>query len=202
MKETIKKSIIGAVVFFSTIVILSVAYALVGGLSTADKVGTGSGLTSTSWNRIVDGILDLDSRLNNFTFNSGNVGIGVTPTSKLQVNGDIKSTNTPKAWVAFNGETLAIYASYGVSSVTRASSYPAGAYKINFSTPLPDINYAVMGSCNARGYSGNSFTVEGNNISGNTYQGLFTTYAQVGCRVSSTNVNTNSNYVTAVIYDN
>jgi len=67
IKETIKKSIIWAVVFFFTILILSVGYALVGWLSTADKVWTGSGLTSTSWNRIVDWILDLDSRTSGIT---------------------------------------------------------------------------------------------------------------------------------------
>lgn len=38
----------------------------------------------------MDGVLDLDSRLSNFSFAGGNVGIGtVSPSAKLQVAGDI-----------------------------------------------------------------------------------------------------------------
>lgn len=73
-----KKSLYSALIFFGTLVILSIGYgALAGGLSTADRVGSGSGLTSASWNRIVDGVLDLDTRLSNLSFLGGNVGIGV-----------------------------------------------------------------------------------------------------------------------------
>lgn len=60
-----KKSFYSALVFFGTLVVLSVGYSLVGSLSTADKVGSGSGLTATSWNRIIDGVLDLDMRMLN-----------------------------------------------------------------------------------------------------------------------------------------
>ena len=166
-------------------------------------VWTGSWLSANSWNQMIDNLNDLNSRINNFTFNSGNVWIWVTPTSKLQVNWDIKSLNTPKAWVAFNWETLAIYASYNVSSITRATNVGgAWAYKINFTNSLPDINYAVMWSCNAWGYNWDSFTVEWNAISWNVSQWLFTNYAQIWCRVSSTNISMDSNYVTAIIYDN
>jgi len=166
-------------------------------------VRTGSRLSANSWNQMIDNLNDLNSRINNFTFNSGNVWIWVTPTSKLQVNWDIKSLNTPKAWVAFNWETLAIYASYNVSSITRATNVGgAWAYKINFTNSLPDINYAVMWSCNAWGYNWDSFTVEWNAISWNVSQWLFTNYAQIWCRVSSTNISMDSNYVTAIIYDN
>lgn len=56
-----------------------------------DKVSTGSVLSSASWNRIVDGVLDLDSRLSHFSFAGGNVGIGtISPNAllhlKLNVN--------------------------------------------------------------------------------------------------------------------
>lgn len=58
-----KKSVYSALLFFGTIVVLSVGYSLVGNLSLGDKVGSGSGLTASSWNKIVDGILDLDTRV-------------------------------------------------------------------------------------------------------------------------------------------
>ncbi len=90
----VKNSFYSALTFFMTILVLSVGYgALVGGLSTADKVGSGSGLTATSWNRIIDGVLDLDSRLSNLSFSGGRVGLGTTnPSTKLDVNGNINST--------------------------------------------------------------------------------------------------------------
>lgn len=49
---------------------------------------------------------------------------------------------TAKAWVNFNGfGTLAIRASANVSSITKHSD---GDYTINFSTALPDTNYATV----------------------------------------------------------
>lgn len=58
-----KKSFYSGVIFFSTVTVLSIGYSLVGNLTIADKVGSGSGLTASSWNKIVDGILDLDTRV-------------------------------------------------------------------------------------------------------------------------------------------
>lgn len=69
ISSVIKSSFYSGITFFMTILVLSVGYAtLSGGLSTADKVGSGSGLTATSWNRIIDGVLDLDTRLSNLSF--------------------------------------------------------------------------------------------------------------------------------------
>lgn len=132
----------------------------------------------------------------------GKVGIGTSaPASKLEVNGDIKATNAAKAWVIFDGTTMTVMDSYGVASVTRATNVGSvGAYKITWTVPFTTNKYAVIGACNAWGYNGNSFTMEGNAISGNTNQGLFTTYATVGCRVASTNANADSNVVMVVAY--
>jgi hypothetical protein len=47
-----------------------------------------------------------------------------------------------KAWVNFNGTgTVAIRASYNVSSITDNGT---GVYTVNFTTAMPDANYAAM----------------------------------------------------------
>lgn len=51
---------------------------------------------------------------------------------------------TAKAWVNFNGTgTVAIMASGNVSSITDNGT---GDYTVNFTTAMPDANYAMMGS--------------------------------------------------------
>ena len=51
-----------------------------------------------------------------------------------------------KAWVNFNGQgTVAIRGSYNVSSITDNGT---GHYTINFTTAMPDVNYATTGSNN------------------------------------------------------
>jgi hypothetical protein len=48
----------------------------------------------------------------------------------------------PRAWVNFNGQgTVAIRASGNVSSVTDLG---VGVYRVNFTTAMPDANYAVI----------------------------------------------------------
>jgi hypothetical protein len=51
-------------------------------------------------------------------------------------------TGIAKAWVQFNGPTAAINGSFNVSSITRNS---AGDYTVNFTTAMPNANYAVAG---------------------------------------------------------
>ncbi len=114
-------------------------------------------------------------------FVEGKLGVGTTsPTEKLEVNGNVKANNTAKAWVSFNGiSEVVIYASDGVASVQRVS---AGVYKITWSAPFADRNYIVLGTCNMWGTSGAHFGLEGNNISGHTYEGLKTDSVKIGCR--------------------
>lgn len=52
---------------------------------------------------------------------------------------------TARAWVKFNGTgTVTIQSSYNVSSITDIG---VGAYRVNFTTPMPDANYVVVHSC-------------------------------------------------------
>lgn len=52
-----------------------------------------------------------------------------------------------RAWVCFDGRTGAIESAHNVSSVTRTA---AGAYVLNFTTPLPNASYAFAGSCGTK----------------------------------------------------
>jgi hypothetical protein len=59
-----------------------------------------------------------------------------------------------KAWVNFNGTgTVAIRAAYNVSSITDNG---AGRYTANFTTAMPDVNYAAVfsGNANSDSFSG------------------------------------------------
>jgi len=56
-----------------------------------------------------------------------------------------------RAWVNFNGTSgVVIRASFNVSSVTRSA---AGQYTFNFSTAMPDANYAAVGNAEYDGVS-------------------------------------------------
>jgi hypothetical protein len=63
---------------------------------------------------------------------------------------------TAKAWVNFNGTgTVAIRASGNVTSITDNG---VGEYTVNFTTAMPDINYAAVGSA-GNGSTSTSFGV-------------------------------------------
>jgi hypothetical protein len=62
---------------------------------------------------------------------------------------DVPSGSAPgylcRAWVNFNGTgTVAIRASGNVSSITDIN---IGQYTLNFTTAMPDINYAPVATC-------------------------------------------------------
>jgi hypothetical protein len=91
----------------------------------------------------VDAIVD-SSNGNTATINSG------TPVSTT-------STQVAKAWVNFNGTgTVAIRASYNVSSITDNAT---GNYTINFTTAMPDVNYAACGMVPGRGTTNSAMTI-------------------------------------------
>jgi hypothetical protein len=51
-------------------------------------------------------------------------------------------TGIAKAWVQFVGSSATINGSFNVSSITRNST---GDYTVNFTTAMPNANYAVAG---------------------------------------------------------
>ncbi len=65
------------------------------------------------------------------------------------INDDNTENYKCRAWVNFNGTgTVAIRASGGVSSITDGGT---GSYTVNFTTAMPDANYAAVGSSTRSG---------------------------------------------------
>jgi hypothetical protein len=97
----------------------------------------------------------------NFSFNSG--------------YGSVATAYACRAWVNFNGTgTVAIRASGNVSSITDNGT---GDYTVNFTTAMPDANYAVAVSGSVNGG-----TMRLTNVSGDTAP------STTSRRVSSTTV--------------
>lgn len=94
-----------------------------------------------------------------------------TDTAKLETNGDfainagfgsVGKAYLCRAWVNFNGTgTVAIRASGNVSSITDNGT---GAYTVNFTTAMPDVNYCTVVSVG--GTSSANFTAWGKLNSG------------------------------------
>jgi hypothetical protein len=74
-------------------------------------------------------------------------GTAITTGDTGSVTKSMVSTSTStgfglcRAWVKFNGSTATINGSFNVSSVVRNST---GNYTINFTTAMPNTNYAVV----------------------------------------------------------
>jgi hypothetical protein len=86
---------------------------------------------------------------------NSNVVVNSTATGFAIGTGGINGAQLAKAWVNFNGtSTVAIRDSYNVSSITDNAT---GQYYVNFSTPMNNTNYSVVG-CNATSISNFAFT--------------------------------------------
>ena len=82
-------------------------------------------------------------------------------------------TRMAKVWINFNGTgSVAIRSSYGVSSIADVST---GKYTVNFSTNMPNVNYATIASYGGHEPSGG--------------QGVRTPFATNDPQVGSTNMN-------------
>jgi hypothetical protein len=108
------------------------------------NASTSSGLVTSA---DTSGVITLQSNGTNAASVSG---------SNLQFNSGYGSVATAygcRAWVNFNGTgTVAIRASGNVSSITDLG---AGLYQINYTTAMPDVNYAVsIGGTGSRDAAG------------------------------------------------
>ena len=63
------------------------------------------------------------------------------------VPSDTIVSGTAKAWVHFNGNSVAIRGAFNVSSITDNGT---GDYTVNFTISMPDENYSAITNC---GYS-------------------------------------------------
>jgi len=69
-------------------------------------------------------------------------------TGSSSVPSETVINGSAKAWVNFNGTgTVAIRASFNVSSITDNGT---GNYTVNFTTAMPDANYAFSGAAAAQ----------------------------------------------------
>lgn len=125
-------------------------------------------------------------------------GAGITfPDTVQQTNGMTMTGGNPKyyaarAWVNFNGSgTVAIRAAVNVSSITDNGT---GDYTINFTTAMPDANYAavLVGQQNDGGSSNQTTQL----FDGGVYS---TTQFQVFGQSSNGN-NVDSTIVCAVVF--
>lgn len=102
------------------------------------------------------------TNLKNPSSGSNNIALGTDGSTRISTLADSAGANTStpaeiasgraKAWVNFNGTgTVAIRASYNVSSITDNG---VGNYTVNFTTAMPDVNYAPQISSNSAGNSG------------------------------------------------
>jgi hypothetical protein len=86
---------------------------------------------------------------------AGGLPDGTVDTDMLAANavteaklGSDEQKGLAKAWVNFDGTgTVAIRESYNVSSITDNST---GHYTVNFTTAMPDTNFAALSTCNYR----------------------------------------------------
>ena len=106
--------------------------------------------------------------------------------------GSVATAYGCRAWVNFNGTgTPAIRASGNVSSITDNG---AGAYSVNFTTAMPDANYAAVGSTEGSGVS--VLPIISVNQGNNQTTGLVNIYTTGGTTAAATDFN----YVTVSIF--
>jgi hypothetical protein len=97
-----------------------------------------------------------------------------------------------RAWVNFNGTgTVAIRASGNVSSITDNGT---GTYAVNFTTALPDANYAALGSTQGSGVAVLP------NISVNQGNNQTTSLVNIYTTGGSTGTPTDFNYITVAVF--
>jgi hypothetical protein len=129
-----------------------------GGSGTVSSVSAGAGMSFTTITSTGSVAMGTPSTITNTTSNSAS---GTTHSHAL--TGELVETTTgsplyygARAWCTFNGSNSVIAASVNVSSITRNA---AGNYTVNFTTAMPDTNYAVSGTAGALGVGNSVLTI-------------------------------------------
>jgi ribosomal protein S6E (S10) len=135
--RTFCRFILATVILFNTLNV-PLGYAAYSAFSASDyaapRAGGTANMRSVMWNKVVDNVDDIQTRLLNFSFSSGNVGIGTaTPGAKLEVAGQVKITGgTPGAGKALVSDATGL-ASWSASAPLYAETDPkVGANVANY----------------------------------------------------------------------
>lgn len=99
------------------------------------------------------GSLAFKSTVTDAELNGSGVSPGTYDTVTVNAQGRVTagtsgSSTGAKVWVSWNGANGAIYSSYGVSYVVRIGG---GTYRVTFSTPFANTNYAAIGGSDIDG---------------------------------------------------
>lgn len=109
---------------------------------------------------------------------SGSTAVTVDGSQNLQFNsgyGSVATSYGCRAWVNFNGTgTVAIRASGNVTSLTDNGT---GDYTVNFTTAMPDANYAVVASAQLAAVNNNIVITPGYQTNPTTSAVRFSTTA-------------------------
>ena len=137
------------------------------------------------------GIITLQNNgTNAVTVDSGN----------LQFNSGYGSVATAygcRAWVNFNGTgTVAIRASGNVTSITDNGT---GDYTVNFTTSMPDVNYAVVSTVNAN-FGSQSVTAVTDTVNGSLTESARTTSAVRLAMVDRVGTSADTKYTNVAIF--
>jgi hypothetical protein len=206
----LKKPVLSAIAFFGTLLALSVGYAaLSSGLTTADLSSTGSMLRSASWNRLVNSVLELDTRTAPIASTGGNVGIGTpTPWVGLHVlknNGSgfatwfAQDSSSAGVGIGTSGSGGMVQGLSNVGGAASLSLQPQGG-NVGIATNTPNASYKldVNGAINATALYVNGTAVSGGGLGvGQTWQDLTccrafgTTYTNTTGKPISVMVTTN-----------
>ena len=117
---------------------------------------------------------------------------------RVDYDGSTNQTRIAKAWVNFNGtSTVAIRGSYNVSSITDNGT---GIYTVNFSSNMPDTNYAVSGSVGSSSASAGWLT-NGNNQDSHTVNNT-TSSCRVSCAYQSLSGHFDASVLSVNIFGN
>ena len=99
-----------------------------------------------------------------------------------------------KAWVNFNQSTSVINGSFNVSSVTLNST---GISTINFTTAMPNANYAWAGSCGFNGAQSNWLSIP---INVNPTTAMTTTSLQIQNFYANATTNNSIPYIGVMVF--